>query len=174
MTIDVFADAEKPQGSIELARAKAEEMIRLEEEVRLREERLSEAKAKLRQVQENDLPDLMMELGLRNFTLATGEKIQIKEFVNASLSKERKAEAMSWLKENGAADLIKSEVTVAFGKGHEEEARALAEQIKGVVETSVHSMTLSAWVKEQFEKGMSIPEELISVYAGRKATFKKG
>ena len=43
------------------------------------------------------IPDVMMELGVAEFTNTDGIKVTIKPFVSASISKERLEEAHGWL-----------------------------------------------------------------------------
>lgn len=133
----------------------------------------------IKRVQENDIPSLMAELGMKKFVLEDGSQVSVAPYYSASISKERQDEAFFWLNENGFGDLIKNTVTARFGRGEDDIAEKVVTQLanQGYVaeaQKKVEPMTLKAWVKEQFEKGVNIPQELFGVYAGQKATIKKG
>ena len=131
----------------------------------------------LRRLEEVELPSFMEEVGLLSFTLPTGEKITIKNIVKASIPKAKKEEACQWLTDNGFGDLIKSELTLVFGKEELQKAQELSQQLvamglKPVLERGVHHTTLSAFVKEQLEQGISMPADLLGIYTGKKALLK--
>ena len=82
-----------------------------------------------------------------------------------------------WLIDNNHGDLIKNEVKLKFSRGEEEAADKIVNELlaKGLNPQqvkSVHSGTLSAFVKEQLSEGAEIPEQLLGVYIGRKAIIK--
>ena len=119
-----------------------EEVIDLRSTIDRLQARVKELAATEREISQTKLPEKMRELGLSDFTLESGEKVSIRHKVKASLSAAKREEGFEWLRENGFGDLIKSRV----------------------VEESVHAGTLSAFCKEQMEKGTPIPTSLFGVY----------
>lgn len=142
----------------------AELLLKLRANVERLETDLETAKKDMRRVEQEDLPDLMQELGLQTFKLTTGETIEVKQDVECGISEERRARAHSWLTENGFGGLIKTEVVAKFGRDQREEAVACAEQIGGEMVERVHPSTLKSFVKEQMEAGRAIPFDLFAIH----------
>lgn len=147
----------------------ADILLQLRAKVEDLETQLTAAKADVRRIEQEDLPDLMQELGLETFKLKTGEVIEVKQDVDCSITEARRHDAHQWLIANGFGGLIKTEVVVAFGRGEhdaaEEFAGKLAEEGKdpNLVER-VHPMTLKSFVKEQMAAGTALPFELFGVH----------
>lgn len=139
---------------------------------------LKEASEKLRQVQEVDLPNAMLQAGVTEIRLPDGQRITLKEDVYASIPKDRMAEAFAWLKANNLADVIKNEVKVNFGKGEEESAAALIEELNAHgwtsydTKTTVHPSTLKSLIREQLAKGVNIPLDVFGAGPITKAIIK--
>ena len=153
----------------------AELLIELRNKVEDLETQLTKAKADVRRVEQEDLPDLMQELGLETFKLKTGEMVEVKPEVDCSISEERRTPAHNWLVENGFGGLIKTEVVAKFGKGEREAAVACAEAIGGEMTERVHPSTLKSFIKEQMAAGNPVPFDLFGVhpYSKVKITAKK-
>lgn len=155
----------------------AQALIEAEQQVEFAEMRLRGAKEKVRQLKEETIPCAMQELGLEKFTLTTGENVTIKNDVYASIPADQKPTAYAWLLNNGFGGLIKTEVTVSFGRGEKETAEKLAHELanKGlttVISDDVHAQTLKAFLREQLANGSSIPLELFGARAVSVATVK--
>ena len=140
---------------------------------------LKAAKAKLLQLTDYDLPDVMQEIGLTDFTLADGSKLEIKQTYGARIPVEHREEAFTWLRENGHDDIIKNVVSVPFGRGEDSSARDFMSMVaeQGYYpdqKKEVHSQTLKAFVKELLQKGEAIPIDLFGVFTGHRATIKRG
>lgn len=144
-------------------------------------------KNKYRKVSEEDFPQLMGEIGLVGIDLADGRAIKIESFVASSLAKKNQLEAYEWCRSHGHGGLLKNVVTVTFGKGQDEAADTLSEELKGREELgqvalteSIHAMTLKSFVKEMITRGDEgeldeaemLPEDLFGVYRGKKAIIK--
>jgi hypothetical protein len=141
-------------------------------------EELKAAEKALRRVEEEDLPELMSELGLTEIKLENGSVITITEDVKTSITNANAAAAHSWLVENGFGGLIKTAVSVTFGRGDHDTAEAardaLAAEYEDVsLEEKVHHSTLKAFVLEQLRNGQPVPTDLFSVYPYSKAVIKK-
>lgn len=142
----------------------AELLLKLRQNVERLETELKAAKEDVRRVEQEDLPDLMQELGLQTFKLATGEVVDVKQDVECGISEERRARAHAWLTENGFGGLIKTEVVARFGRDQRDAAVAVAEQIGGEMIERVHPATLKSFVKEQMEAGRAIPFDLFAIH----------
>lgn len=142
----------------------AELLLKLRKNVEDLETQLDTAKADLRRVEQEDLPELMQELGLETFRLASGEAIEVKRDVECGISEERRAGAHEWLTKNGFGGLIKTQVVVEFGRDKREEAVACAEQVQGQLVERVHPSTLKSFIKEQMEKGAAVPFDLFAIH----------
>ena len=125
---------------------------------------LRTAKDEVRRLEQEDLPELMQELGLTNFKLATGESVEVKQDVECGISEERRARAHAWLTSNGFGGLIKTEVVAKFGRDEHDAAVAAAEKINGEMIERVHPATLKSFVKEQMEAGRAIPFDLFGIH----------
>lgn len=156
----------------------ANEQLVLEAKIAGLETELSETKEKHRRIEQDVLPQKMMELGLLSFTLASGESINIKEVYFGSIPRDSAEEAFIWLKDNGHEDLIKNEVIAKFAKGEDEIADLLVKFLDQGNFTydrkqAVHSSTLKAFVKDLCESGQTVPA-CLGVHKVNKAIIKKG
>ena len=155
-----------------------QKQINLETQVAAQEQVLKELKRELTDIQTQELPQAMDAVGLATVTLNTGEKVDIKPFVSASISKANKEEAYAWLRDHGHGDLIKVITKVDTGRDQKASAKAQKALVKAGLapstEESVHSGTLKVWVREQVEAGEPIPLELFGAYFGQKSTITKG
>lgn len=142
------------------------------------EQELKQRKEFARILREETLPGAMQELQLTNITLGSGEKIGIKQEVYLALSAERKEEAFNWLEQNNFGGLIKTVVSVQFGKGELEVAQHTAEELQEAglspeLKRDVHAQTLKAWAREQLSEGKSFPMDLFGARPVWTATVKK-
>jgi hypothetical protein len=149
----------------------------LEKEIDDLEKTLSERKEQQRKLLEESIPNMLSELGMKDFSMADGSKITVKPFYSASIPEEKRAEAYEWLRDNGFDDIIKNTVSVRFGRGEDELCdqllNLLREQNYPVEQAQkIEPQTLKAWVREQVERGNAFPTELFGVYVGQKATIK--
>jgi hypothetical protein len=156
----------------------AEKIQSQEQQVADTEEKLKKQKEELRNLQNEELPSLMQEIGFKKFELEDGSSVNIKEIYAGSISQANKEKAFNWLRQNKFDDIIKNTVTTAFGKGEDTAAKNfmdIAEQAgyTPVQKTEVHPQTLKAFIKERVEGGDEFPMELFGAYIGYKAEIKK-
>ena len=158
----------------------AKEVIETEQLVEDLEDNLSDLKKRLNKMKTLEMPDLMAECGMSEFTTDNGWKITIDDFVSGSLPKDemRREEAVHWLESNGAESLIKTELNLHFGKSEHNRALSLFADLseKGYAISSkmgVHPQTLIAHIKERLKQGDEVPLDLLGLYAGRIAKIKK-
>jgi predicted transcriptional regulator len=141
------------------------------------EEALSKAKKHLADVSERQIPELMDEAGVAEFTTADGLKIQVLEKIRASIPKTAQGAAFAWLREHGHESLIKNIVEVKFSAGEDEKAEEILHLLQEhgtepSAEKSVHASTLAAFIKEQLTAGVEVPLELFGAFRQRYAKIK--
>jgi hypothetical protein len=163
--------------------AMAATMIKAGEEVVALEAQLKEAQAAYRRMEQEDLPDLMREVGLPEIVLADGTRIKLVEDVICGISDETRAAAFAWLREHNFDGIIKSNLTLTYGRGEDAKMREaqefIAERlgIKPEASASVHYQTLKAFIKERraaagLEPESVPPDELFGVFPFTRADVK--
>lgn len=158
---------------------KLAEAISLKEAVDQMEEDLGAAKKSLNSLNTQVIPDMMAEMGMEEVT-QRGWKIKVGEFVSGSLPKEEglRANAIRWLEEHDAGELLKTALSVTFTKSQHNEALSLASQIEQQgfapkIESTVHPQTLLAFARERLKNGEVLDTEVLGLYTGRVAKFKR-
>lgn len=107
------------------------------------EKLVKDCKLLIAEFSEQRIPELMAELGFDELKTSDGGSVKVEKVYHAKIPDKHKQEAFNWLKENGMESVIK----------------------KRVVETEgVHHNTLKAIVKERYEGGEHIPEDLFGIY----------
>ena len=148
-----------------------------EQEVADLERQHKDAKKELLRLTDEELPASMAEMGLASFTLDDGSTIDVKPTYGASILVANREAAYEWLRDHGYDDIIKNDVSVSFGRGEDNMAgsfKALAEK-EGYVpqqNTTIHSQTLRAFVRERVEAGDEFPMDLFGAYVGQRAVIK--
>lgn len=156
----------------------AELMVKKRDKVDALKDELKTAQEEYRAIEQEDLPELMSEVGLSEIKLDSGETITIKEEVSCSITSAKKNLAIKWLIDHGFGGLVKTEVKVAFERGDRDNAVACATQLgethEGVqVDEAVHPATLKSFVKEQLAEGTAIPFDLFSIHPYNVAKLSK-
>lgn len=154
----------------------AERQIRLENLITRLEDLTEKTKENLKIVSQKHLPNALTNIGLSEFRLEDGTKVSVTKKYYPGIKEEDRAEAYSWLVENGH-DIIKNEVKVSFSKGQSAKAQeafnALAElgfdPSKG---ESIHWQTFRAWAKEVSTKGLPV-SDLINIHVVDESTVKR-
>ena len=149
----------------------------LERQVAVLEQQLSNHKEALKDLAEIKIPEAMMAIGLSEVKLTSGEKVTIVKYYSASIPGERLDEAIEWLTSRGCDDIIKNEVKLSFGKGENDLAIEVANELRkrGLTpeqKTFVHPMTLKSFVKERMETAQELPMDMFGVYVGNKTKIQ--
>ena len=121
---------------------------------------------------------MMTEMNISTLKLADGSAVEVKPVYGASIPAAKKEDAFTWLRKNGLGDLIKNEVTVAFGRNEDNKALAYASLAQGqgyepVQKLKVEPMTLKALVRERLESGQEMPSDLFNVFAGNRTKITR-
>jgi len=158
------------------------EMIRLEANLKEKEEEASLIKKDLSQLRDRTIPDFMSSLNLKEFTGSTGKKLKIVDSINASipsqsaifkekdefkreLLEQRRSKAFQFLRNTGNDSIIKNEIIIPLGKDSSEdfnkfEKFAQQEGIEFENQENVHAATLKKWVKEMREAGKDVDKDI--------------
>lgn len=150
---------------LQMVSALARKQRDLEQQVFEAEAALKTLKESLEHTRTVELPNALAECGMTAFTLESGQKIEIKPHYYGSISEENKPQAFGWLRRNNLDGVIKNVITCDFGKGEDEEARRVMDQlslmgIRPQQKESVHPMTLKSLVRDLIERGVEFPMEL--------------
>jgi hypothetical protein len=142
------------------------------------ENSLALEKERLRKIQEEELPETMLALGMKSFTLSDGSKLDVKTFYRGNINKNNTEKAHAWIRDNGHADLIKNDVTCSFGKGEDHGALVLMGKLTEMNvdyenRKHIHSSTLKAFVREQIETGKELPLDLLGVHIGQRSEIRR-
>jgi hypothetical protein len=112
-------------------------------------------------------------MNISTLKLADGTSVEVKPVYGASIPVAKKEDAFKWLRDNGLGDLIKNEITVAFGRDEDNKAQQYAVLAQGqgyepVQKLKVEPMTLKALVRERLESGQEMPSDLFNVFSGNR------
>lgn len=165
--------AEAPSAdSLAVLASLAEHLYLAEQEVELKTEELREAQRKLLYISGSQIPELMDEVGMSEFTTTSGIKIAVRDNLRVSPPAARRQEVYDWLEARGYGDLVKHNVTAGFGKEESAKAEELVGYLEGLGlptkdERKVESQTLKKFVKEQLAEGNDIPLDLFGAHEFR-------
>ena len=147
----------------------AERQVAAEAEVADKKAALKESEEKCKYISEVLLPNAMEEAGLSSFTLENGAAVSVKREYTASISAENWPDAENWLRERNLDGIIKHNVELSFGKGEDASAiravDALVEMGYAPIDKkAIHPMTLKAFVKEQLQQGVDVPQKTFGLF----------
>ena len=151
---------------------------KLEDELLAKEEELKELKRKVELVSGEVIPTMMQEMNISTLKLADGTSVEVKPVYGASIPTKSKEEAFKWLRDNGLGDLIKNEITVAFGRDEDNKAQQYAVLAQGqgyepIQKLKVEPMTLKALVRERLESGQEMPSDLFNLFTGNRTKITR-
>lgn len=136
------------------------------------------------------LPDALQDAGVREIKTTMGDTVTLRSVVAGSIPAQSTAlkdpeaaalrnKALTWLRKNNLGDIIKTTVSVAFAKGQDKAALALLTQLKkkkmaAELAEVVHHQTLNKILRERFDAGKPIPQDVFSLWTGNIAEIKNG
>ena len=150
----------------------------LEAELLVKEQEYKEMKRKVDLVSSEVIPTMMQEMNISTLKLSDGTSVEVKPVYGASIPADKKEEAYKWLRENGLGDLIKNEVTVAFGRSEDNKAQQYAVLAQGqgyepIQKLKVEPMTLKALVRERVEAGLDMPSDLFNLFTSNRTKITR-
>ena len=179
--INFEQDARENLDSVNEGKKLSDQVVKLQEledQVALKEHELKELKRKAELLSGEVIPTMMQEMNISTLKLADGSSVEVKPVYGASIPIAKKEQAYNWLRENGLGDLIKNEVTVAFGRNEDVKASDYAIFVKGqgyepVQKLKVEPMTLKALVRERVESGQDMPSDLFNMFTGNRTKITR-
>jgi hypothetical protein len=160
-----YEQHEPPGEVLAVIRAKAAEAKTLELDIAEKERALADAKAQLSAILSVQLPELCLAAGVPALTVESfGNlptfKVKVVPYYKAAILAEwpepKRNAAFEYLEDRGAADIIKTVVSVDFPKEDRETAKKLIEHLRrwGLphsVQAAVNWATLTSWLKNEIE-----------------------
>jgi hypothetical protein len=179
MNIDVRKFAPKQVESVdaqELTEA-LEQFKSVGAQVKAAEIKLKELKEQEKYISEHTIPNIMEKMNLSTLKLKDGSELAVKKVYSATIKADKKAEAIQWLRDNGLGDIVKNNISVAFGQGEENKAMAYATLAKeSGYEPSqtekVEPQTLRVTMEDWKNKGNDVPQDLFWTFEGNRTKVK--
>lgn len=147
-------------------------LLDIQNQINTQQEFLKQLEKTSREYSDQHIPQAMAEAGVSKFTLTDGTQVHCVPFYNVSINKDNEQIALTWLRENNFGDLIRNQVAVNLGTGHDLQAQRLLdylynEKFAFSAKETIHPQTLKAWGKEQLEKGKALPTDLFNLFVGQ-------
>ena len=179
--INFEADQREDLNSVNDAKSLSDQVVKLktlEDDLVQKEKELKELKRHIDLVSGEVIPTMMQEMNISTLKLADGTSVEVKPVYGASIPADKKEEAYKWLRENGLGDLIKNEVTVAFGRSEDNKAQQYAVLAQGqgyepIQKLKVEPMTLKALVRERVEAGLDMPSDLFNLFTSNRTKITR-
>jgi hypothetical protein len=157
----------------------------------LLEDKIAESKLELKRLEEahrimvtQTLPLKMADLGVTDFGMMGGARVEVEKIVTASVSKERKPAIIQWLNKEGLGDIVKRTITIQFGRGEEvwaakflRDLQKRKKQVNAKVDETVNHQTYGATIREHvarlrgegIEPREVMPYEMLGIWEGEVA-----
>lgn len=156
-----------------------EGLLQKEKELGELEEKVSFKKKEIDDLKTRTIPDAMGKL--KQVKVDYGGvtwTVSVEPVIRANIAKENRPKAFEWMDSSGHGDLIKTEITMSYGRNELPQAKQTIEKLKvmGIaaeLNQDVHWATLNAFAKEQLNKGMEFPD-FIGIYEGKTTKVKHG
>ncbi len=158
--------------------AKTAELRDTELEIENLTERLKALNGRKYSIEREELPELMSEAGVDKIGIpAQGNMpaydLKLAPYYTANIAAgwdpERRQRGFKYLEDNGAGDLIKTQIVISLPREEHDQAKALADQLSDYspeIKEAVHSATLTSWLKEKSEAGEDVELDLIGGQVG--------
>lgn len=180
--IEAPTDLSSPSGLTDLARIQhlAREQVILEDRVEQAKKHLANLERMLDAVRRAALPEAMIEVGMTEIKLDTGEGVKLVERVHANISAERRETANQWLDSHGHGGLIRTTVEIPFGRDQRNNALVLRDRLTDdgldvSMSEKIHPSTLAAFAREALAGGLLDDEAmtLLGVHVSRETKIIK-
>jgi hypothetical protein len=177
-----FTDAPSAAESKKLARL-GQELTDLDTKIDRLKKELEETSKRRNEMAFKEIPDFMERIGQDKIGLpGSNVDLVLEPYYHANIAAEwepeRREKAFAWLEKHGHGDLIKTTVSITFPRRALAAAHFLVAQIKKIsskkytipepeMAMGVPWNTLTAFVKEQVEKGVVLPLDTLGATVGR-------
>ena len=179
MIIDMRKDAPDQSNSIDPDKlsTEVEKLQSLQKQIQDLEDRVKDLKQDEKYFSCVVIPKLMEDMNLSSLKLKDGSELTVKQIYSATLKADKKAEGITWLRDNGLGDIVKNNITVSFGQGEDNKAvdyagLARSNGYEPIQEEKVHPSTLKVVMKEWRDKGQEVPAELFNTFDGNQTYLK--
>jgi hypothetical protein len=179
MIIDLRKDAPDQSTSIDPDKlsTEVEKLRSIQQQIKNLEDQVKDLKEDEKYFSCMVIPKLMDDMNLSSLKLRDGSELSVKKIYSASVKADKKAEAITWLRDQGLGDIVKNNVIVSFGQGEDNKAvdyvgLARSSGFEPIQEEKVHPQTLKVVMKEWKDKGREVPEELFNTFDGNQTHFK--
>lgn len=159
--------------------AKADELAALMREEETLKEKFEDMQKRVRSCREFDLPELMAEAGLSDFTTKSGFRVTLKEKIRVGqIDRASKPEAIQYVDSQGEGDLIKTEMAVSFTRGERDRAYELLVKLEELgysgmnIKETIHAQTTMSFLKRKLESGEDVPLSLFGAFIQKYADVK--
>lgn len=183
MSSDPFFDAavKATDGQLASISELMEQEDNLSRAIETQEALLSDLKQRVNQLRNSTLPLAMAAAGVDRFRCSeTGTEARLTFECSGALGSndEERERKLDLLVRAGADEIVKTEVTAAFGKQQLSVAQSLCGELQRrglavVMRRNIHPMTLKSWVKERIEAGDSLPLDEAGLWYGQVAKIKR-
>ena len=150
----------------------------IDREGRLAEDVVKDAKRKRERYLYDLIPAKMQEMGLDKVEV-DGNKVSLSTFVSGTMPKDplQRDIALQHLRQIGAADFIKNDVSVRFGVSEDNRARAMQADLENkgfetAAKTWVEPQTLKKLIRERVENKQEIDLEIFNAHIGTVAKIR--
>ena len=150
----------------------------VEKDLKMAEEAVKDLKRKRDRYLHDLIPAKMQETGMDKVEV-DGNTVSLQTFVTGTMPKDplQRDIAFAHLREIGASDFIKNEVSVSFGVSEDNRARAMQADLEGqgfetASKTWVEPMTLKKLIRERVENKQEIDLEIFRAHIGTIAKIK--
>jgi transcriptional/translational regulatory protein YebC/TACO1 len=173
-TGDLLPDASQLTSITELVRTQ----IELEGLVDAFETKTKQAKAALRKVQEDLLPNAILAAGMEQFTMQDGRKVIVSKDLSVSVPKKNLSEITAWLREQGYQDLIKEEITIPLDTVAPDIRERLKKGLTGLginsdITENVNTASLKAVLRRMLTEGQDVNLKLFGAFPWQKSVIKQ-
>lgn len=196
MTIDFdFSDfspdtEEEFEIDLETLRKDGEEVLKLKEILSELAEEQKALEAQVRHFETKRIPYVMKSIGMNEFKLSDGSKVRLTEDIQCGQLDESKAYfqfAKKFAEDNDSGGLFKTKVELEFGRGSDNQAKALVDDLKlqgyePTIKETVHASTWKSFGKDllrdyehALENGENVdtpPFAELGMFVSRKAEVK--
>ena len=159
-------------------------LLEVESKIAALENELEELSQLRKELRQQTLPDMFDSAGVDIIGIPdSGVNLVLDKWASASLPKDDPEPGLKWLEDTGNGGLIKTTLSMEFGRGELEEAKKLEQYLRQktnreiTLVRKVHPQTLSAFVREKYfendYKDGSVPLKLLGANVGRIVNIKK-
>jgi len=159
--------------------ALGQELLAAEQKVLDTEAAFKAAKRARDRIAMTAIPEAMEQMGVESLTMTGGRKIEVKPFLSVVPLAANRPRVLEELEAQGAGSLIKTTVSVPFGRGEGDKVKDLLTQLQEAglqakSESKVEPQTLKKHVRDRLKAGLPVDTELFGVKDLRRAEFTAG